>query len=455
MFKYLFPAILIVLLTFTLAFAQGTSPATSSEIVGIDLPSGAARVDDGHIPMEITQALEKLIAAGNGKVRRGNREVIAWTEGYRRSNAAGIVKKVTAGLQTSGWTYEVGAQDSELTVFTAIRSSPSKRAIVGFYTYSDEALVFAWIEMLAVTDDTPAMQTVAPARSSSGNSIAVNIPKNTTYVNALGSEMPAMPKFPALSPKPGRVRGYVKDASGKPLAGAAIGVRSTLIGGAYSGAQGKTDASGYYDFAIPRGVAHYYNAGYAIEYGEGLAALGLHPADGSVDSFASVDGAVENFVLLGHGITSRASLQENPRNAGTYYGGSIYVGYWVVSRSDASTYPKSIIEDEVVEIVLTPDGPLADGSAGRMIVVRKTAGFDSGYWVNNIPVGRYTINARLSSGKALKMTMHKPIGTPFGMSPAESSGTAALLFSPGSAQASMVSPAYGGWDPVSISVERP
>lgn len=454
MFK-LISALIFCFFISTVSFSQETTAVTNSELISIGLPVGAARVNDDHIPAEITQALEKLIAAGNGKVRQGDREVIAWTEGYRRSNAAGIVKKVTGDLQRSGWTYEVGAQDGDLTVFTAIRSSPTKRAIVGFYTYSDEALVFAWTEMLAVTSNSLVAQTAAPLRGPSGDSIAVNIPKNTTYINALGNEMPAMPKFPTLSPKAGRVRGYVKDASGKPLAGAAIGVRSTLIGGAYSGAQGKTDANGYYDFAIPRGVAHYYNAGYAIEYGEGLAAIGLHPADGSIDSFASVDGAVENFVLLGHGITSRASLQENPRNSGTYYGGSIHVSYWVVSRSDFSTYPKGIVEDEVVEIVLTPDGPLADGSTGKTIVVRKTAGFDSGFWINNIPVGRYRIGARLSNGKSLKMKMHKPIGTPFGMSPAETSGTATLLFSPGSAQASMVSPAYGGWDPVSISVERP
>lgn len=453
MLKHLTLVILIVLLTFTLAFAQETSPARSSEIAGIELPGGALRVNEGHIPAEITQALEKLIATGNGKVRQGNREVIAWTESYRRANALGMIKKVTGNLQTAGWEYEVGHQDGELTVFTAIRTSPSKRAIVGFYTYSDEALVFAWAEMLANADRPGAPAASLPAPS--GSSTAVNIPKGTTYINAIGNEMPAMPKFPALSPKPGRVRGYVKDASGKPLAGAAIGIRSTLLGGAYSGAQGKTDANGYYDFAVPRGVAHYYNAGYAIDYGDGLAALSLHPADGSIDSFASVDGAVENFVMLTHGITSRANLQENPRNAGTYYGGSIHVGLWVVSREDFSTYPKSVVEDEVVELGLTPEGPLADGSAGRTIIVRKTVGFEGGFWINNIPVGRYKINARLSNGKALKMTMHRPIGTVFGISPAETSGSATLLFHPGSAQASSPSPAYGGWESVSISVERP
>jgi hypothetical protein len=275
-----------------------------------------------------------------------------------------------------------------------------------------------------------------------------------TFGNVMGNEMPAMPKFPALAPKPGRVRGYVKDASGKPLSGAAIGVRSTLIGGAYSGAQGKTDANGYYEFAIPRGVAHYYNAGYAIDYGDGLAAIGLHPADGQIDSFASPDGAVENFVLLSYGVTSRASLSENPRLPSTYYGGALFIGAYVVSADDASTYPTSIVENTVVEITLTPDGPLADGSTGKTIIVRKTIGFEGSYWINNIPVGRYKISAKLAGGKSLKMTHNGPNGSVFGMSPAESTSSATVLFKPSSAQASMVSPQFGSWDAVSISVSK-
>ncbi|MDQ3650398.1 MAG: pollen Ole e 1 allergen/extensin family protein [Acidobacteriota bacterium] len=63
----------------------------------------------------------------------------------------------------------------------------------------------------------------------------------------------------------GKVRGYVKDSMGKPLQGAYVGVRSSAVGGAYSGASGETDANGYYEIAVPWGAAHFYAAGYTID----------------------------------------------------------------------------------------------------------------------------------------------------------------------------------------------
>lgn len=455
----IFTTFIFTVLFSTFAMGQETVPARDSTLAGIALPSGAARVNEGHVPAEITDALDKLVAAGNGKVRSGDREVLAWTEDFKKSNAQGLIKKFTGSLQASGWTYELGGTDGDLAVFTMTRANPEKRALVGFYTYTDEAFVLALSEILLVDAkaSAAAAKPAAVANNSSNQSGArvVSLPKNMTYINVMGNDTPAMPKFAALAPKAGKVRGYVKDSSGKPLQGAAIGVRATLLAGAYSGAQGKTDANGYYEFAIPRGVAHYYNAGYAIEYGEGLAAVGLHPADGSVDSFASVDGAVENFVMLTYGITSRANVSDNPRVSSSYYGGSVYVGYYAAEPSDVATYPHYIPENSIMEISFTPDGPLYDGSVGQTIVVKKTAAFDTGFWINNIPIGRYKIAAKLAGGRSLKMSLNRPTGTAFGIFPAETSSSATLHFSPSTAQASMVTQAAGSWDPVSISVERP
>ena len=444
--------------------AQGeTVAAAKSNLTAINLPTGAVRVVESSVPAEINTALEKLVAAGEGKIRQGNQEVLAWTNGYKKSNAPALIKQVTGNLQTSGWTYEVGSQDNDLTVFSVLRSAPTKRALLGFYTFSDEALVLAWTEILPsgsnnqTNNSTIVDNSNDDSRPANVNSAAsvLKVEKNTTYVNVMGKEMPAMPMFSALAPKPGRVRGYVKDASGKPLAGATLGVRSTLLGGMYSGAQGVTDAKGYYEFVIPSGAAHFYNAGYAIEWGDGVAALGLHPADGKLESFASPDGAVENFVLLSYGITSRESLSENPRLASTYYGGSIYVGYYVVGESDNNAPSGSVVENSVVEITLTPEGKLFDGSEGKSFVVRKTAGFDTGFKINNIPLGRYKISAKLSNGKPLKMKLNRPTQTVFGMTPTETTASASVLFFPNAADAKMVSPNYGNWNAVEISVEAP
>jgi hypothetical protein len=448
----------IFLILFSLAiFAQEeTVAASGSDLTGIALPAGAVRVQPGSVPAEITQSLDKLVAAGGDKIRPGDREVLAWANNFKKANSAALIKKFTGNLQTSGWTYEKADGDADLTIFTLTRNEPEKRALLGFYTFSDEAFVLAWTEIVAADSGKAAKVSESAAGNSMNNSSArvLNVPKGTAYINVMGNEMPAMPKFPALAAKPGRVRGYVKDASGKPLPGATIGVRSTLLGGMYSGAQGKTDANGYYDFAVPRGVAHYYNAGYAIEYGDGIAAIGLHPADGSIDSFASVDGAVENFVMLSYGITSRANLSENPRLPATYYGGSVYIGCFVIEQSDAAAQPTAIVDGTVIEVTLAPQGSLADGSAGTPIVVRKTAGFEGGFWINNIPIGTYTIGARLGNGKQLKISMNRPAES-FGINPKTTTSSASLWFKPSDAKASMVTPGAGAWDAVSLSVSQP
>jgi protocatechuate 3,4-dioxygenase beta subunit len=121
----------------------------------------------------------------------------------------------------------------------------------------------------------------AAAANPTAGTITHDLDANTRTLNVMGRAQPKTPSFPKLTPRKGFVRGYVKDAKGKPLPNARLGVRSTAFGGAYSGAQGKTDARGYYQIAVPFGAAHFYNAGYAVSYGDGRAALGLHPRTAS------------------------------------------------------------------------------------------------------------------------------------------------------------------------------
>ena len=275
----------------------------------------------------------------------------------------------------------------------------------------------------------------------------ISVNKDDQYVNVMGTEMPAMPQFPALQPKPGRVRGYVKDWTGKPLAGAAIGIRASYLAGMYSGAQGTTDANGYYEFVVPKGSAHFYNAGYQIEWGDGgVAALGLHPVDGKMDSFVTMDGAVENFVLLPYGITSRENAQENPRLSSTYYGGSIFFSLYTVEADDNNAPPFAVRQGSTLEITLTPED-----AGGRPFVIRKVVGPSGSFWVNNIPLSRYKITVKVG-GKLVKIKDNKKYQPQFGMSPAEANGTAEIIFSPDAAKASMVTPQAGGWKSVEIGV---
>jgi hypothetical protein len=364
-YKIIFGALLLTIAV----SAQETESVIKSGLTGSKLPANALRVREQYVPAEISQALRKMVDAAGEKIRQGDSETLLWSGGnYRKQSAESLMRKLSDDLQTAGWIYEVGGRDGDVTVFSLLKSEPSRRAIVGFYTATDEALVLAWTEFLSAGSNGEANVKNANneprLKIDDSSAVVLNVDKMAHFVNVMGNEMPVLPKFPALAPKPGKVRGYVKDANGKPLAGAAIGVRSTYIGGAYSGAQGTSDANGYYEFAIPKGVAHYYNAGYAIEWGDGLAALSLHPVDSKMESFASVDGAVENFVLLPYGITSRENVSENPRLSSTYYGGTIYIGHWTCEGTDCDAQPTNIPVDAVVEITLTPEGELLGGGTG-------------------------------------------------------------------------------------------
>jgi hypothetical protein len=282
----------------------------------------------------------------------------------------------------------------------------------------------------------------------------VTVDKETQWVNVMGDRVPAMPQFPALTPKPGRVRGYVKDWAGKPLAGAEIGVRSSYLAGYYTGAQGKTDANGYYEFVVPKGSAHFYNAGYQIEWGDGVAAVSLHPADGKLDSFVTMDGAVENFVLMPYGITSRENLQESSHLPSTFYGGAIFLNWYSVEANDNNAPPFAVREGAMLEVTLTPEGKLFDGSPGQTIVVRKTLGMSGAFRIHNIPLGRYRINIK-ADGKPLKIKDNKGYNPMFGMAPAETIGGGSILFVPGEAKASMVGPQHGAWNWINLGISTP
>ncbi|MBX7170292.1 MAG: hypothetical protein K1X72_04990 [Pyrinomonadaceae bacterium] len=293
--------------------------------------------------------------------------------------------------------------------------------------------------------------------SNPGEAKTLKVDKNTDYINVMGKELPEMPEFDELSAKPGKVRGYVKDINGNPLKGAQLGVRSTAVGGAYSGSQGETDSDGYYEFEVPAGVAHFYNAGYAIEWGDdSLAAIGLHPADGKLDSFASNIGGVENFVLLPYGITSRENVQQSPHLASSYYGGSVYIHYYTVSADDNYPSEGSLVEGSVIKITLTPEGEMYDGiTVPKSFTINKIISFRGGFYINNLPLGKYKISVKTDDGKPLKMELNKPQNSQFGISPTETTDSAILTFAPGDARANMVIPQYGGWNTVELNITQP
>lgn len=296
-----------IFMAFSTANAQDSVSTTSSELVSAMLPKGAERLLQEKIPAEFNETFDYLLKEGEGKISGGEREVLAWTGNYKnQSEAAKLTRQIQTNFRNANWQYELAGSKDGVEFFNLYQDRTPKRAVIGFFVQTNEVVICALMEVFAANSPKPIPVRNQPISTKTDASAKiVTVDKDTQSVNVMGNEMPPMPQFPTLQPKAGKVRGYVKDWSGKPLAGAEIGVRSSYFAGYYSGGQGKTDANGYYELTPPKGTAHFYNAGYQIKYGDGLAAVSLHPADGKLDSFVTMDGAVENFVLLPYGITSR------------------------------------------------------------------------------------------------------------------------------------------------------
>lgn len=131
-------------------------PAASSSLTTAKLPTGAFRVLPQSVPAEINQGLEKIVAAGEGKLVQGESEVLAWTgSGYTKAKAAGLVKQLESNLSTAGWIYEVGGTEGGVTVFSVVTEKPARRALVGYYIADTEALVVAWTEVLQAGSNSP------------------------------------------------------------------------------------------------------------------------------------------------------------------------------------------------------------------------------------------------------------------------------------------------------------
>lgn len=462
------------------------SAVSTSTLSGLALPSGAMRFRPQALPDTINDALKSMVTAVGSKAKQGRVEVLGWTGVKSRSDVAALKEKIAKSLRGSGWTYEETVAEgtgkdksSPLSVVAAFRSKPTKRALMGYWVPVDRNLILAWTEVTATgesapekteapsaseaSEAAPAAEPVshpaAPAATPSFSTTPLTVGPGQLNINVMKNAMPSFPSYPKLTPKPGTVRGYVKDAKGKPLAGALIGVRSTAAGGFYSGASATTDDRGYYEIKVPWGVASFYAAGYTIDYGEGRAALGLHPTDGQMGNFASTSGLVKNWVLLSYGVADRDEASDNPKYSGNYYGGTFTVGYWITD--DRFDDGKSLPNNSDIEVTLTPEGALLDGTTGKAITIRKHVqeGSSTSLWVNNVPIGTYKISARLLKAGGSSQPLHlKETGpyssNPFGLDPKSDAETATLTFRPGSAKANMATAGHGNWNSLDITLSR-
>ena len=152
-YKKMFGAVLLAVILGGLSLsagAQETVSAANSSLAAIVLPSNTQRVSPENVPAEITRTLDKVIAAGGGKLQKGETEVLVWTGGnYKKSNASLTINRLTETLRSDGWKYSPETSEGGLTVFTAVKEGANRRSLVGFYGATDAALVLAWMEVFS------------------------------------------------------------------------------------------------------------------------------------------------------------------------------------------------------------------------------------------------------------------------------------------------------------------
>jgi hypothetical protein len=216
------------------AMAQETEPARSSNLVGSALPANAQRVLPQSVPAEVNDTLEKIVASGEGKVRRGGTEVLVWAgAGYKKADAPQISRQLQNNWKTDGWAFEIGGEQDGVTLFSLIKTGGETRAVIGFYGATDEAFVLAITELL---------------KAEGGTNVSGEQSQNTETESQTRVEEPAR-QTPVQSSSGATLR----DLVGKWEKKSTMGGRVNANTGVYLGSSGNYES---YEFAADGSVAY-------------------------------------------------------------------------------------------------------------------------------------------------------------------------------------------------------
>lgn len=179
--------------------------------------------------------------------------------------------------------------------------------------------------------------------------------------------------------EPGIVKGRVTDAQGKPIEGAEVVADNQLIYNSNGAAV--TDANGYYRIPLGmRAATWHVSAKINRPYNGNTYTFDLVPDNDN--PFTGNDGAIRNFTWNASGT--------KPEGCYSCRGRVLFYMMDLTNPKDPALLPP---DREDVEITLTPDGPLVDGSPGQVIKGHGTNSPD-GFGIQDVPLGRYTIQAR-------------------------------------------------------------
>ncbi|PPL03009.1 carboxypeptidase-like regulatory domain-containing protein [Parapedobacter indicus] len=164
-------------------------------------------------------------------------------------------------------------------------------------------------------------------------------------------------------PRMGYVTGIVKDRAGKPLEGTHIIIDHSIFFNA--NITTRTNGEGKYAINVPTG-SWYAFAKRAVAYNGKTYSFYLHPDNPT--GFGD-EGAVRNFVWKLTGTM--------PEPLSGHYGGLVTL----------DNFPGVYIEATEIDFLLTPIGPLIDGSQGEAIRLKA----EDAHTLRDIPIGRYRL----------------------------------------------------------------
>jgi FKBP-type peptidyl-prolyl cis-trans isomerase len=243
-------------------------------------------------------------------------------------------------------------------------------------------------------------------------------------------------RVPTLQPKPGYVIGCVVNMRSEPLSNVTISVAGTTFPlGLHANYEVEVE-NGHYELEVPDG-SYYVYATLSTLYNGQKYKVELHPFDDKeyYSKSNSKNGIVKNFFWKLSGLNS---LRGSPDYASHHHGGSILLQ----EESDIThEYNHAFPKDSTVQITLTPQGPLIDGSQGRTLSFRATApgppkgtlGIGTRGQLGSllgIPIGRYIVSAELTPPGGRTLPVGVIVQRMFGTALAAPSADAFLDFAP-------------------------
>lgn len=189
---------------------------------------------------------------------------------------------------------------------------------------------------------------------------------------------------PTGAVEPNVMKGRAVDSQGRALAGVEVTAHNQFQSGFTAKTVTGTDGTYRLDVSYPMGP-WLANATLDRTYHDSSYRFTL--AIDEPATFAGNEGGIRNFTW---------KLTGEKPGGGTH--GGIVTVYFEDPIDPAE--PNTVVSNSDVELSLTPDGPLVDGSAGTPITAQVVDTPD-GYGMPDVAVGRYTIKARhVPQGKA-------------------------------------------------------